>query len=147
LAPDKPPDSRSSETTFDPLVAHLHFRLQQENGFLSPRSRPQYGSNADKSEETPINERAGQENSKRIGNGQLLPDDEYGFPKDDIMEAAEPMRENDASPKRMVETTTRGDSEDGVREAIRGIYRLWKAQSGSKDAESFLDIVKDSLHM
>ncbi|KAF8509840.1 hypothetical protein JB92DRAFT_3144595 [Gautieria morchelliformis] len=146
LASEKLPDARSSETT-DPLVAHLHLRLQQENGFLSPRfSRPQYDSNSGKSKETPINERVRQEYSKRIGNGQLL-HDEYGFPKDDGMEAvdgaSEQMRE---SPKGVVKTGTRGDREDGVREAIRGIYRLWKAQSGSEDAESFLDIVKDSLY-
>lgn len=49
------------------------------------------------------------------------------------------------------ETTEAGDDDDGLKETIRGVYRLWKmARKGARgeleSADEFLDIVKQVLH-
>ena len=147
------PDARGPETAFDPFIAHLQLRLQQENGFVnSPISSPQHFSHATKSEETPFSEQPLQTVSEPVSTGKLGQGDDYGLPKVDDLKmvetnASEQMGEKDVRSTQATVRSCRDDGENGLREAIKGLYRLWKAQSGSEDAGTFIDIVKDTLEI
>lgn len=135
------PHARGPETTFDSIVARLHLQLQQENGYadLSSSQDNTHTSGEVLSREEPL-----------AGTGELTQNLNPGFLRDDgsdvvATDAPEQMREKDLSTQRTVASGE--DRENGLREAIRGIYRLWIAQSGPTDAATFLNIVKETLEI
>ena len=142
------PETRGPETTFDPFVVQLHLRLQ-ENGLLNPPlSSPQHGSHSANSEETPFSQEPRQTVSEPVRTAKLAQVGDDGSSKDDRLNVTETSAREQMREKGV--TAISGCEEDreiGLREAIKGIYRLWKAQSGSEDASTFIDIVKDTLEI
>lgn len=153
LQSEKPLDARGPETTFDPLLAHLHIRLHQEHErYLSTSlSHSQHDPYAAQSWKAPNGEERQQTTLEQLGHGQQSQDDDYRFYKDVDLKAVESdalqLQDEKEVSAQNTDRNMRDDREDGLREAIRGIYRIWRAQSGSEDPSNFIDIVKDVLEI
>ncbi|KAF8591855.1 hypothetical protein K439DRAFT_608735 [Ramaria rubella] len=134
------PDSRGPETTFDPLVAHLHLRLQNENGLLSPRFfHPESSPSPQSAKE----------------DGDILDSDPASGEVGAVSLESDHQLENDDSkpnePEVLVggssDVAVKNDDNEGLKEVVRGLYRMWRTESGSDDAGAFVEIVKNALNI
>lgn len=150
----KPPEARGPETTFDPLVAHLHLRLQRERAIDPSLSRNYNGSRVAAYEDATSGDDYLRTRSEQLEDDQQMQGDDYddhGFPNDSGSNVVEPSALQTTRVKDMntqdIGENAQDSREDGLRETIRGIYRMWRALSGSEDPGIFVDIVKDALEM
>jgi len=154
-------NTRGPETMFDPFVANLHLKLQRVNGFLSPHYTPsERGPSPEPEPEpepsAPKEQEATQEEKE---------DDCCDFPHISKMKMMGVSGEGmtcmngfctiggfadfkDMPEEEEEEPVLEEDKNEGLRDAVRGLYRMWKTSkstSSSNDTATFLSIVKDAL--
>jgi len=138
------PNARGPDTTFDPFVANLHLRLQRKDNFLSPRY-----SHSDRSCSPPPANEPPEENSPPQGDfGEEFSD---VSPLTMIGPSGLDMMCDSNSCAMLVQelSVTEGDDKaqdsKGLKEVVRGLYGMWKTQTGLTDPEQFISIVKEAL--
>ncbi|KAF8516194.1 hypothetical protein BU17DRAFT_93023 [Hysterangium stoloniferum] len=138
------PSARGPDTAFDPFVANLHLRLQQKDDFANPRY-----SHSDRSYSPPPVNELPQERSPPQGDpGEAFPDVARLMM---IGQSGLDMMCNSKSCAMLAQesSVTKGDDRaqdsKGLKEVVRGLYSMWKTQTGLSDPEQFMSIVKEAL--
>jgi len=161
-APDKtrfPPNQKQpvprGVDASDPLIAHLHLRL--ENGLLSPRfDHPQseYAPSPQSAAKFDVHLHADSGMSSTAIDGHECEDAGYGFPRVSELKMVGPDSSGMTCEKDLCameaaaeKRSDAGKADGAVGEAVRGIYRMWKAQtlSGDTGSGAFLNIVQSAL--
>jgi hypothetical protein len=131
------PGERGPDTAFDPFVANLHLRLQRKDSFLSPRYSHSDGSYSPQPTDEPPQEKSAPQSDLCDASHSTM----LGQSSLDICGS------NSCAMHARSVTEDDGKSQDseGLKEVVRGLYSMWKKQTGLTDPERFISIVKEAL--
>lgn len=112
----------------DPFLTNLHLRLHSQNGFLSPRYPASERSHSPQpADPVPRHDSPSDAHNK------------YGFPD------APDINAQNNEDKIDIPMFEKPPVVPGLKEAVRGLYHMWKGSSDTKNEEDFINIVRDAL--
>lgn len=142
--PEYSPNARGPETAFDPFIANLHLRLQRENGRVSGKSSPQSHS-PQPVNNVGVDEASSPGDEERSCNGDFPHISKLTWLGESNAWVCGTNGCGKGLPELVPETKSDNQLEQGLKESVRGLYRMWTTGFGTNDKEAFITIVKDAL--